>query len=270
MAQRLSPRKPRFANVSLEHMKAAIPILKQRITELRGIDVNAIHEHGEARLDALEQKIDSTLEDIFGCDTIEYHLHRVLLDTASKSILFPAPMNEIREGYKRGIELATANLNKIIKLLEEKVGDMAMAESAYGSALRASHELDIHPEVLSAVSDLLEKGYYQQAVEGACIVLDNLVKKRSGKHELGGAELMQHVFNEDNPILQFNKRENKSERIKQNGMMCLYSGAMLALRNPGTHEFIEDDPEKALEFIAFISLLAKSLDKAELNAQVVP
>ncbi len=46
-------------------------------------------------------------------------------------------------------------------------------------------------------------------------------------------------------------------------MMFLYSGAMLALRNPRAHELIEDDPDMALEYIAFISLLAKSLDKAE-------
>jgi len=268
MVQRLPAREPQSANISLEQMKAAIPILKQRIAELIAIDVDTIQKHGEARLDALEQKIDSTLEDIFGHDTIQYHLHRVLLDTASKSILYPSPTPEIREGYKRGIELATDNLNKIIKLLEEKIGNTAMAKSAYGSALRASHELDIHPEVLRAVSKLLEKGYYSDAVEEACKALDNLVQVRSGKQDLCGAELMQFVFGHQNPVLQFNKRESESERSEQQGMMFLYSGAMLALGNPKAHDFIEDDPEKALEYIAFISLLAKSLDKAELIENV--
>ncbi len=46
-------------------------------------------------------------------------------------------------------------------------------------------------------------------------------------------------------------------------MMFLYAGAMLTMRNPRAHELIEDDPEKALEYIAFISLLAKSLDKMD-------
>ena len=93
MAQRLSSGKHQSAGVSFEHMKAAIPILKQRIAELRVIDVDTVHERGEARLDDLEQKIDTTLEDIFGYDTMEYHLHRVLLDTASRSILYPTPIN---------------------------------------------------------------------------------------------------------------------------------------------------------------------------------
>ncbi len=43
-------------------------------------------------------------------------------------------------------------------------------------------------------------------------------------------------------------------------MMHLYEGAMLALRNPRAHKLVEDDPERAMEFIAFISLLAKLLD----------
>lgn len=264
MTQELPPREPQYVILSPEHMKAAIPILKQRISELVAIDVDTIQERGDVRLDTLEKNIDSTLVDIFGYDTIEYHLHRVLLDTASKSLLYPAPAYEIREGYKRGIELAISNLNKIIELLEEKIGDIAMEESTYGSALRAFHKLDIHSKVLGAVSKLFEDGHYSKAVEDACKALDDLVKTRSGKHDLGGAELMQYVFSDKNPVLQFNKLETESDRNEQQGMMFLYSGAMLALRNPISREFIENDPEKALEYIAFISLLAKSLDKTAL------
>jgi hypothetical protein len=45
-------------------------------------------------------------------------------------------------------------------------------------------------------------------------------------------------------------------------MMFLYAGAMLALRNPRAHELIQDDPKQALEYIGFLSLLAKLLDRA--------
>jgi hypothetical protein len=38
---------------------------------------------------------------------------------------------------------------------------------------------------------------------------------------------------------------------------------MAGFRNPRAHKFIEDDPERALECIAFVSLLAKLLDGAE-------
>ena len=44
--------------------------------------------------------------------------------------------------------------------------------------------------------------------------------------------------------------------------MMMFSGAVTGLRNPRAHKIINDDPEKALEFVAFISLLAKLADKA--------
>jgi Protein of unknown function (Hypoth_ymh) len=39
-------------------------------------------------------------------------------------------------------------------------------------------------------------------------------------------------------------------------MMHLFEGVMLALRNPRAHTLSDDSPE-ALEYIAFLSLLAK-------------
>ena len=35
----------------------------------------------------------------------------------------------------------------------------------------------------------------------------------------------------------------------------------VALRNPTAHKLIQDGPEQALEYIGFLSLLAKSLDR---------
>jgi hypothetical protein len=44
--------------------------------------------------------------------------------------------------------------------------------------------------------------------------------------------------------------------------MMMFSGAVAGLRNPRAHRIIKDDPESTLEFIAFVSLLAKLADKA--------
>jgi len=260
MARRTPPREPQVAIVTPDQMKAAIPKLKRRLEELQAIDVSTIQKRREPRFDALEQKIDSTLVDIFGNDTVEHRRYRVMLDTASINMMYATPLHEVREGYQRGIEQAISNLQTIIELFEEKMGDMG--ESPDGRALRAFGELDIHPEVDRAVTKLFNDGHYSNAVEDACKVLDGLVKLRSGKSDISGTELMQHVFSPNNPILKFNDLNTESEISEQQGMMFLYAGAMLALRNPRAHGLIEDDPEKALEYIAFISLLAKSLDKA--------
>jgi len=52
-------------------MKAAIPKLMRRVGELEAINIETLQERGEPRFEALEQKIDSTLVDIFGRDMVE-------------------------------------------------------------------------------------------------------------------------------------------------------------------------------------------------------
>jgi uncharacterized protein (TIGR02391 family) len=175
--------------------------------------------------------------------------------------VYETPLHEVREGYKQAIDLAISNLTTIVELFEEKIGDLG--ETSIGRALRAFGELEIQPEIERAVGKLFRDGHYANAVEDACKVLDSLVKIRSGKYDLSGTELMQTVFSPKKPVLKFNELQTETDQSEQHGMMFLYAGAMLALRNPKAHEIIEDDPEKALEYIAFLSLLAKSLDKAK-------
>ena len=90
-------------------------------------------------------------------------------------------------------------------------------------------------------------------------VLNDLVRMRSGE-ELDGKTLMQKVFSTKNPILRFNQLADESDRSEQKGFMDLFCGAVMGLRNPRAHRLMQDDPERALEFIAFVNLLAKLLD----------
>lgn len=261
MVKRAMPEQPQPANLAPEHMKNAIPKLKRRIKELEEFEVNTIEERGEPRLEALQQKFDSTLVDIFGNNTTEYYRFRSCLDTIGLYLYGAPPLSEIKEGYERGIQQAISSLKTIIELFEENVGDLG--ESPEGRALKAFGALDVHPEIARAVTKLFTNGHYANAVEDACKVLDGLVQIRSGRNDITGTELMQNVFSPKNPTLKFNDLQTESEKSEQQGMMFLYAGAMLAFRNPRAHQIIEDDPEKALEYIAFLSLLAKSLNKAE-------
>jgi uncharacterized protein (TIGR02391 family) len=63
-----------------------------------------------------------------------------------------------------------------------------------------------------------------------------------------GTELMQLVFSPKSPILKFNEQQNDSERSEQQGMMFLFSGAMLAIRNPRAHGLVQDHPENAIAY----------------------
>jgi uncharacterized protein (TIGR02391 family) len=262
MAKRSQPPPPRAANLTSEHMKNAIPKLRRRIEELKEFDVGTIIHRSDPRISAINAKIDDVLIEIFGNDTIEYGRYRIYsVDMAPMNMLYETPINEVREGIVQGIAEAKTNLETIIDLFQEKISDLG--ESPSGRAMRAFSSLDLHPEIECAVGKLFLDGHYANAVEDSCKVLDMLVKKRSGKHDLGGTPLMQTVFSPNSPILRFNALHTDTDKSEQQGMMYLFAGAMLALRNPRAHEIVKDDPEAALEFIAFISLLAKSLDRIE-------
>ena len=173
----------------------------------------------------------------------------------------PTPLGEVRDGYRRSIQQAISTLKTIIELFREKLQDLG--DSPEGRANRAFAELDIHPELARAVGKLFHDGHYANAIEDACKVIDGLVKIRSGRSDLGGTDLMQTVFSPKTPVLRFNALQTETDRSEQQGMMFLYAGAMLALRNPRAHALIQDDPEQALEYLGFLSLLAKALDRAE-------
>lgn len=79
---------------------------------------------------------------------------------------------------------------------------------------------------------------------------------------------MEFVFSPSHPILQFNDLSDQSDRDEQKGFMMMFSGAVAGLRNPRAHRLIQDDPERALEFIAFVSLLAKLLESAKKSGSV--
>ena len=249
------------ANLAVEHKAAAIPKLQSRIKDLEEFDMNTIKDLRSPEPGALADKCDYTLAQIFGENTLEYKKYRIygLYEGGALSINEPS-IYEIRESYNKGIQKAILTLKTLIALFEEDLNHTP--ETPVAKAKKVFGEMDIHPEIARAATKLFNDGHYANAVEDACKVLDGLVKIRSGKHEISGTELMQNVFSPHGPILAFTPMQTDYEKNEQKGMMYLYAGAMLALRNPRAHAIIEDDPEKALESICFLSLLVKWLDKA--------
>jgi len=126
---------------------------------------------------------------------------------------------------------------------------------------RAYRDLDLHPVIAEAANKLYLDGHYANAIEAAIKALCGLVRLHSGK-DLDGADLMKTVFSPKNPILRFNDFRDRSDRDEQEGFMMMFAGAVAGLRNPRAHKIIKDYPERALEYIAYISLLAKLLDGA--------
>jgi uncharacterized protein (TIGR02391 family) len=122
---------------------------------------------------------------------------------------------------------------------------------------------NFHPTVLDVAGSLFRDGHYRQAVLDAYIALNKAVQAKSGRPDLDGSSLMQHVFSPKNPVLKLS-----NDQTEQQGVMHLFSGAIQAIRNPNAHNLDENDSqavEEVLERLAFASLLFRWLDRAVPN-----
>lgn len=76
-------------------MRAAIPKLQRRIADLRGLNVAEIRDRGWPAADAVEAKIEDTLVEIFGSDSLDRRRFTVgSLDTASINLAYPTPLEK--------------------------------------------------------------------------------------------------------------------------------------------------------------------------------
>lgn len=263
MAKSKQPER-RQANLSYEQIKAALPRIDRRLSELNEFDVNSISNRSDSRIDALEKKLDALLVSIFGADTIEYERYRwgvTHLDTASENMLYETPISEVRDGLRQGLAIAKSSLEAIKSGFLEELEDAG--QTSAGKTLRAYEGLELHPAIERPAGQLFRDGHYANAVEDAVKALNALVRLNSGVDDKDGSPLMETVFSPKSPILKFNDLADDSDRDEQRGFMMMFSGAVAGLRNPRAHKLIKDDPEMALEFIAFVSLLANLADKAK-------
>lgn len=121
--------------------------------------------------------------------------------------------------------------------------------------------ITLHEDIIRASSKLFIDGYYRQAVLDATIGLVNRVKQKSQCYELDNTPLMQNVFSPNKPILKI----SKSKDIQQ-GIMWLFSGAIMAFRNAHAHKLnYQITKDECIEQLHFISYLHRILDKSKLN-----
>ena len=73
---------------------------------------------------------------------------------------------------------------------------------------------------------------------------------------------MRSVFSKGNPVLTFNELKDQTDTDEQEGMMHLFEGVVLGIRNPGGHAFPEGPEQRAVEYLSLISLLAYRVQEA--------
>lgn len=254
-----SPPTPIPAQLTPAQMKAGIIKLKRRFGDVEAFKPEEMRKLSDPVAKVLQNKIDSTLIDIFGNNSLEYDRYRVRSLYAGGLRIGGVSLREVVEGYLEGKEKVLATLSSAIETLEEKLEDNNMVtEDGAPSTLEG---LDLHPAILGAAGPLYRDGHYANAVEVACKVLSNLTQNASGIFDKDNTELMLQVFSSKSPILAFNELIDETDKSEQQGMMHLYQGIYLAFRNPRAHKLVDDNAEIAFGMIHFISLMAKLLYK---------
>lgn len=121
---------------------------------------------------------------------------------------------------------------------------------------------NIHAKLPKHVKKLFDDSYYSQATFEACKYLDKLISKLSSS-EKNGYQLMMDSFNENNPKVKINNLMSQSDKDEQQGYKFIFSGSVLAIRNPRGHEYlINDTLEDCLDYLSFISMLLRRIEKS--------
>ncbi|MGB2986506.1 MAG: TIGR02391 family protein [Phycisphaerae bacterium] len=246
---------------SVEEIESGISKLERRIRELEQLDVRAAVLEDTGADDVVRSNVRETIRAVFGPNSPEFNEHQHIR-------LWAGPrrtrmhLQEIVEGTERGCRQVIGILNGLIGRLREKRDDLGgggvpSAPSTYFD------RLNLHPRILDVSRDLFLDGYHWEAVFAAAKALVNYVKERSGRHDLDGASLVRIVFSRNNPVLAFNNLSDQTDLDEQEGMMHLFEGAVLGIRNPGGHSFPEGPEQRAVEYISLLSLLAYRVQEAK-------
>jgi len=124
---------------------------------------------------------------------------------------------------------------------------------------------NLHPEVIRSSSDLFADGHFEAAVSEAFKSIEVRVRTMTGSGQ-SGVKLMGEAFGGSDPRLSVARASSQSGKNEQEGFAALFRGSMLGVRNPRAHDLFQArDPQHALEYLGFASLLHRQLDGAQVS-----
>lgn len=245
---------------SPEEIDSAIIKLRRRIQELESIDLQASVINHTGAVDVATSNLRTTILDVFGPNSPEFLEHKYI-EIWGGPLFINMSDRQVIEAKGRGRTQVIGILNGLVGRLEEKRADLAGGSAPAPSTY--FDRLKLHPRILEVSRDLFLDGHHWEAVFAAAKALINYVKERSGRHDLDGAPLVRSVFSPKAPVLAFNVLADQTDYDEQEGMMHLFEGAVLAIRNPGGHSFPEGPEQRAIEYISLLSLLAYRVQEAK-------
>ncbi len=113
-----------------------------------------------------------------------------------------------------------------------------------------------------AIQSTYEAGNYSHAIVDAMHYLSNVLRDKTGV-DGDGKSLVGQALGGDSPRLRINKLQTETERNEQQGIESILRGMYQAIRNPRSHEQIEDKQETADATIYFINYLLSIIERSE-------
>ena len=252
------PPPPEIKHFTSDEIEQGIRKLRRRLEEIQAIDPQQVAPDDQRKRNTYH-KLEMTISEVFGqnsAESREFTLHEIREANDLQDNRYAGSGRD----WPRCLGDTATFVQGLIERLEEKRVDLGHDTT---SRVRAAFEgLDLHPRIAAVCAALYRGGHYRNAVLDASLALERFVKDKSQRDDLSGAELMRTVFSAKTPVLPFNDLRDDTDRSEQEGLMHLFEGAVLALRNPRAHTLLDDSPEMALEYIALLSLLAKRLEQA--------
>ena len=121
---------------------------------------------------------------------------------------------------------------------------------------------DVDPRLAERVQPKMRAGSYTDAILSAFRYLTETLRERGG-HDGDGVQLVGKALGGNAPPVRLNDLRTQSELDEQRGVEQLLRGLYVGIRNPRTHERIEDELDLALRVILFIDALATRVCRAE-------
>ncbi|WP_028666316.1 TIGR02391 family protein [Runella zeae] len=155
------------------------------------------------------------------------------------------------------LQIITNQLLRKLSLIRKQL--LMTSQDAFSLKEALTMVNGMHPVVKTVAINYLEQNNYRSAILDTYIEMVNMVKNKSGLSNDDGSTLMDKAFSVNKPVLKYTDDKNK-----QQGIMLLFKGAVMAIRNPNAHKIIRwENLSRTLEWLSFASGLLHILDECE-------
>jgi len=123
-------------------------------------------------------------------------------------------------------------------------------------------QIELSEQLSKAIYANYEKANYTGAILDSIFLLSDVLRDRTGCQS-DGVPLVGEVLGGSDPKLKLTPLRIESDKNIQKGTESLLRGVMQAIRNPRSHEKIEDTKETADQILAFLDYLLQMINKAK-------